>query len=171
MSVSQEANPALNGHHRSGSNMSSISGMNGMNGMNGANGVNGGLNGFTMPLKGRPMPSTGRLGHSRTGSASSSWARGAGGGALNFAMPPSQNAGRLPTHSEASSADQSRPSSTDSESTEPVVVMDSAFPRTGTRLPPVGGGLGSLAERRESVSADKAMREVEKALASVEAQG
>jgi len=80
---------------------------------------------------------------------------------LNFSMPSS--APRLPTHSE-SSHDPSRSSSA-SES-EPIVIMDSAFPRTGSKMPaPTTGG------RRESVSADAALRAVQKALMSVEAQG
>ena len=82
---------------------------------------------------------------------------------LNFAMPTApSSAPRLSTHNESSAA-VSRSSSA-SESTEPVVIMDSALPRTGTKL---GGQDG----RRASFSADKALREVEKALASVETQG
>lgn len=102
--------------------------------------------------------------HQRTGSASSSWQRsgfGNGGGVLNFSLPTS-SAPRLATHSESS--DPSRSSST-SEG-EPIIVMDSALPRTGTKIPNANSG-----GRRESVSADKALREVQKALASVEAAG
>jgi len=138
--------------------------------------MSGNLNsGFTMPLKQHRastssisgLPASGGLngisrGHQRNGSASNSWTRqGMGGGVLNFSMPSS--APRLPTHSE-SSHDPSRSSSA-SES-EPIVIMDSAFPRTGSKMPaPTTGG------RRESVSADAALRAVQKALMSVEAQG
>lgn len=103
----------------------------------------GGMNGFVMPTKR----------HARTGSASASWARtsmgsmgsGGGGGVLNF---PSSNSGRLPTHSE-SSADPSRVSSSSED--DPVVIMD--------------GKSG----RRDSLSAEKALREVQKALSGVPA--
>ena len=135
-----------------------------------------GLNGFTMPLKGINR-TPGRIGHSRTGSASSSWARGGGPGALNFTMP-SSNAPRLPTHSEGSTPreGESRPGSTNTESNEPVLVMDSAFPRTGSRISPAAGTnlrdpFEITGPRRGSISADRAMRQVEMALASVEAQG
>lgn len=146
-----------------------------------------GLSGFTMPLRGNMnersssssssnnagLPhrasiagggSTARLGthHSRTGSASSSWARQSmGSGVLNFSMPTSSSIKRLPTHSEASSADPSRSSSTSND--DPTIIMDSHLPRTGTKT----GGYGG--PRRESVSADKALREVQEALASVKA--
>lgn len=103
------------------------------------NGSTGGMNGFVMPTKR----------HARTGSASASWARtsmgGGGGGVLNF---PSSNSGRLPTHSE-SSADPSRVSSSSED--DPVVIMD--------------GKSG----RRDSLSAEKALREVQKALSGVPA--
>lgn len=142
------------GHRSSASAMQSMSG--GFNGDSGAaghgrgpsfsNGTGaGGLNGFVMPTKR----------HARTGSASASWARtsmgGGGGGVLNF---PSSSSGRLPTHSE-SSADPSRVSSSSED--DPVVVMDSK------PLPGPGPG------RRDSLSAEKALREVQKALSGVEA--
>jgi hypothetical protein len=146
-----------------------------------ATSMSGGLNsGFQMPLNSNPvkthrastsststisgLPAGGR-GHQRTGSASSTWARQGlgGGGVLNFALPTSSAAPRLATHSESS--DPSRSSSA-SES-EPILILDSAFPRTGTKIPAATTG-----GRRESVSADKALREVQRALAaSVEAQG
>jgi hypothetical protein len=117
------------------------------------------------------LPSSGSLnglsggrGHQRNGSASSSWTRqGLGGGALNFSMPSSSSAPRLPTHSESSHV-VSRSSST-SES-DPIVIMDSAYPRTGSKIPSTTSG-----GRRESVSADKALREIQKALMSVETHG
>ena len=130
----------------------------------------GGLNGFTMPLNakrgaGGGVPARGGV-HHRAGSASSSWSRQSmGAGVLNFSMPTSSSIPRLPTHSEGSSVDPSRSSST-SEREEPTIVMDSSMPRTGTKLGAIDAG-----GRRESVTADKALREVEKALASVETQG
>lgn len=145
---------------------------------------NGGLNsGFTMPLKGHRsstssstisgLPNNNGLpgnlggsigrGHGRSGSASSSWSRqGLGGGVLNFSMPTSSTAPRLATHSESTSVSRSSSASDN----EPIVVMNAMLPRTGTKIPPVTTG-----GRRESHSAEKALREVEKALASVEAQG
>jgi hypothetical protein len=63
-----------------------------------------------------------------------------GGGVLNF---PSSSSGRLPTHSE-SSADPSRTSSGGEEE-----------PSAGSRI---GAG------RRDSLSAEKALREVQKAM-------
>lgn len=112
----------------------------------GAGNAGGGLNGFVMPTKR----------HARTGSASASWARssmgGGGGGVLNF---PSSSSGRLPTHSE-SSADPSRVSSSSED--DPVVVMDNTNKF----------GAGAGAARRDSLSAEKALREVQKALSGVE---
>jgi len=104
-------------------------------------------------------PVSGRVGHARTGSASSSWARSGagGGGVLNFSMP-STGAQRLPTHSESSSADRSR--STSSSGEGPLVLLES-------NAMALGSGLGG---RRESLSADKALGEVKRALASVEAR-
>jgi hypothetical protein len=106
------------------------------------NGIGGGINTFVMPTKR----------HGRTGSASASWARtsmgsmgsmGAGsGGVLNF---PSSSSGRLPTHSE-SSADPSRVSSSSGEDDRAGLIGKA------------GGG------RRDSLSAEKALREVQKAL-------
>jgi hypothetical protein len=102
--------------------------------------------------------------HQRTGSASS-FSRQPLTGVLNFNVP-SSTAGRLPTHSE-SSADPSRASSSDGE---PVIIMD---PVAGGSAWKAGGGgaANGPGGRRESVSAEKALREVQKALASVEAQG
>lgn len=163
--------------------------INGIEGHGRAMSMSGGLNsGFTMPLKTHRasssnasisgLPNSGGLnglsgarGHQRTGSASK-WAQqgfgGGGGGVLNFAMPAASSAPRLPatssaprlaTHSEASSADPSRSSS--ASGSDPILVMDSALPRTGT-LPAANAG-----GRRESISADKALNEVRQALASV----
>lgn len=155
------------GHRSSASAMHSISG--GLAGENGAGpgpiathsrglsfsnstsgsapGTGTGLNGFVMPTKR----------HARTGSASASWARTSmgsmgsagttGGGVLNF---PSTTSGRLPTHSE-SSADPSRVSSSSED--DPVIIVDGRS----------GGG------RRDSLSAEKALREVQKALSGVPA--
>ncbi|GFZ50658.1 hypothetical protein JCM24511_08416 [Saitozyma sp. JCM 24511] len=102
--------------------------------------------------------------HQRTGSASS-FSRQPLTGVLNFNVP-SSTAGRLPTHSE-SSADPSRASSSDGEQ---VIIMD---PVAGGSAWKAGGGgpANGPGGRRESVSAEKALREVQKALASVEAQG
>ena len=66
-----------------------------------------GLNGFVMPKSQVPVQN-GRTSngqaprisvHHRSGSASSTWGRQAGGGVLNFTMPSSSSAQRLPTHS------------------------------------------------------------------------
>ena len=143
--------------------------------------MSGNLNsGFTMPLGTKQhrsssssisgLPASGGLngiagarGHQRNGSASSSWTRqGLGGGVLNFSMPSSSSAPRLATHSETSQLSRS---SSASES-EPTIIMDSAYPRTGSKMPSATTG-----GRRESVSADKALREVQKAMMSVEARG
>ena len=117
----------------------------------------GGMGGFVMPTKR----------HSRNGSASSSWARTSmGGGVLNF--PSSKSSGRLPTHSETTtttnSADPSRVSSSSED--DPVVIIDAkAAGAAGGN----GGGLGfGGGGRRDSLSAEKALREVQKAMASVE---
>ncbi|KAK8845371.1 hypothetical protein IAR55_006084 [Kwoniella newhampshirensis] len=140
---------------------------------------NGNTNG-NLPLSGsgthvRGATAPQRIGggfHQRTGSASSSWARGSmggggsgsngllSGGVLSFANVP-----RLPTHSESSAGpvgSASRSASASSSSGgDPVVIMD----------PSAGQGWKTGGARRESVSAEKALREVQKALASVEAQG
>lgn len=78
---------------------------------------------------------------------------GGGAGVLNFSMPRS-----LPTHNEGAAMDAQNSSSS---SDEPLVLLES----NATNL---GAGLGG---RRGSLSADKALSEVKKALASVEAQG
>jgi len=107
--------------------------------------------------------------HSRTGSASQAWNRQSLGGALGFGANPSLGAQRLPTHSEQSSGGPPSRSTSSSGSNDPLVVVDSS-----TQLKSTSGSLGrgSLGKaRRESVSADKALREVEKALQSVEAHG
>jgi hypothetical protein len=140
-------------------------------------GLNGG---FKMPLNpgfsfggsnnnGRSNSGPQRMGsfgsHTRTGSASNAWSRQSLGGALSFGANPSLGAQRLPTHSEQSSGGPPSRSTSSSGSNDPVVVVDAKS--TGGSL-----GRGSLGKpRRESVSADKALREVEKALQSVEAQG
>lgn len=117
------------------------------------------MGGFVMPTKR----------HSRTGSssASASWSRtsmgsggglsgiggGVGGGVLNF--PSARSSGRLPTHSE-SSTDPSRVSSSSEEDT--VVIVDDTTRTTKS----AGAG------RRDSLSAEKALREVQKAMSGVE---
>jgi len=89
------------------------------------------------------------------------WGRQSLSGVLNFGSQ--QNSGkRLVPHSESSSPDASSVDDPD-----PMVLME-------TNVPLKVGGKGTFSGgvRRESVSADKAMREVQKALAaSVEAQG
>nr|XP_031863684.1 uncharacterized protein CI109_000936 [Kwoniella shandongensis]KAA5530756.1 hypothetical protein CI109_000936 [Kwoniella shandongensis] len=124
----------------------------------------------------------GTFNHQRTGSASSSWARGSiggggalgggglggglSGGALSFSNVP-----RLPTHSESSTGPASASRSASSSSGgDPVVIMDPSASQ-GWRTSSMGGNGGGGGARRESVSAEKALREVQKALASVEAQG
>ena len=137
------------------------------------------MNGFVMPKPPAPKNATARTPngtpqrievHNRTGSASSSWGRQAGAGVLNFSMP-SSSAPRLPTHSESSGI-ASRSSST-SELGDPIGAEEndtSAWNSATPRGSGPGAGTGQKI-RRESVSADKALREVQKALASVEAQG
>lgn len=133
-----------------------------------------GINGFVMPkpFSGRPTvnPSQ-RVTHQRTGSASSTWNK-SGSGVLNF-MPSSSSAKRLPTHSESSSTDPLSRSSSASGSADAMLLMDtstpswkSATPRGSTSVLIAGGDQRA---RRESMSADKALREVQKALAGVEA--
>ena len=140
-----------------------------------------------MPLKtGPPSLPNGRR-HGRTNSASSAWGRQSLGGALSF------GSNRLPTHSENDAREgyDSRTASS-SSGEEVMVVMDpngewqpesrrSEWPATlrarkvKSSTSPTGDMRGSISVsrrepmRRESVSADKAMKEVEKALASVEA--
>lgn len=150
-----------------------------------------GLSGFKMPLNpsvsfggssnasgnGRGGSHPPRMGsfssHQRTGSASSSWNRQSMTGALGFGgtnNPPSLGAARLPTHSEASSIQPSRSTSSSGSNNDPIVVLDSGSQLKSTSAS-LGGRSGVPKPRRESVSADKALREVEKALQSVEAQG
>ncbi|KAL7418970.1 hypothetical protein Q5752_006654 [Cryptotrichosporon argae] len=114
--------------------------------------------------------SMGGLGHQRAGSASSSWSRQSLSGALGFGTGlvagPSAGAARLPTHSETSSADPSR-STSSSSNADPIVVLDA-----GSQLKSTAASLnGPRGPRRDSMTADKALREVQKALRSVEAQG
>lgn len=125
-----------------------------------------GLTGFTMPtsrIQHQQRSSiasnhTNRIGHARTGSASSTWGRtsmggiGGGGGVLNFSMPS-----KLATHSETEAWADHRSRST-SSSDEHVLMLDTNV-----------GNTSVFRARRDSVSADKAMSQVKKALASVEA--
>ncbi|WWD22316.1 hypothetical protein CI109_106807 [Kwoniella shandongensis] len=141
-------------------------------------GVGGHVRGATAPQR----IGGGTFNHQRTGSASSSWARGSiggggalgggglggglSGGALSFSNVP-----RLPTHSESSTGPASASRSASSSSGgDPVVIMDPSASQ-GWRTSSMGGNGGGGGARRESVSAEKALREVQKALASVEAQG
>ncbi|WVQ94009.1 hypothetical protein IAU59_001087 [Kwoniella sp. CBS 9459] len=139
----------------------------------------GGLNGGGGGGHTRGATAPQRIGgyHQRTSSASSSWggrpslggSAGLSGGVLSFASAP-----KLPTHSESAMASRS---TSESDGEPNVVILDPS----ATQGWKTGGGSGSAFGnsngnggskiRRESVSADKAMREVEKALASVEAQG
>lgn len=126
----------------------------------------GGINSFKMPLNpafsfgGSASSGQGRNGHAqrmsyshhRANSASSNWNRQSLSGALGFAGP-SLGATRLPTHSEGSSGDISRTAS--------MSGNEESYRQRGH------GGKG----RRESVSAEKALREVELALQSVETKG
>ncbi|BEJ17920.1 hypothetical protein CspHIS471_0701970 [Cutaneotrichosporon sp. HIS471] len=155
----------------------------------GRNSVGGGTNGFKMPLNpsfsfgGSTQPGNsggrnnahGRMGsfsnHQRAGSASSNWNRQSLNGALGFGNgnnPPSLGAARLPTHSEASSNLASR-STSSADSNDPIVVVDGSSQLKSTSASLSAQRSGHKV-RRESVSADKALREVEKALQSVEAQ-
>jgi len=129
--------------------------------------------------------------HGRSGSSSFSRSSNSGLGALNFCggggtSSASSLSNRLPTHAESLDSP-NRPSapfpvrrttkeselsrSASSSDTEPIVVMDQA-----PGLPSVPGFAGwkmpskPMGARRESVSAEKALREVEKALAGVEAR-
>ncbi|CAK9782414.1 uncharacterized protein COLE_07227 [Cutaneotrichosporon oleaginosum] len=154
----------------------------------GRNSAGGGMNGFKMPLNpsfsfgGSTQPGSngrnsghGRMSsfsnHQRAGSASSNWNRQSLNGALGFGNgnnPPSLGAARLPTHSEASSNIASR-STSSADSNDPIVVVDGSTQLKSTSASLSGHRSGHKA-RRESVSAEKALREVEKALQSVEAQ-
>lgn len=143
-----------------------------------------GLSGFKMPLNpsssfsgssgGNNRASHGqRLStHQRTGSASSAWNRQSMNGALGFGSgnPPSLGAQRLPTHSEASSGGPSRSTSSSGSKDDPIVVVDASAQLKSTTSS-LGQPGGAPKPRRESVSADKALREVQKALQSVETQG
>ncbi|CAD6568556.1 MAG: hypothetical protein TREMPRED_004638 [Tremellales sp. Tagirdzhanova-0007] len=120
-------------------------------------------------------PVSQRIGaHQRNGSASSSWGQ-SGAGVLNFSsMTHSSSAPRLPTHSETSTANPDSRSSSAHGSGDPVVGMNGSS--TTVWKPAAAATRSSLFEangdqkaRRDSMSADKALREVQKALASVEA--
>lgn len=157
----------------------------------GAGGRNstGGMNGFKMPLNpsfsfgGSTQPGNngrnaghGRMGsfsnnHQRVGSASNNWNRQSLNSALGFGNgnnPPSFGAARLPTHSEASSGLPSR-STSSADSNDPIVVVDGSAQLKSTSAS-LNNQRAMPKVRRESVSAEKALREVEKALQSVEAQ-
>lgn len=148
-----------------------------------------GMNGFKMPLNpsfsfgGSAGSNPGRSGghgqrmgsfssHQRTGSASSAWNRQSMSGALGFGggNPPSLGAQRLPTHSEASSGGPSRSTSSSGSKDDPIVVVDASAQLKSTNSS-LGRSGNAPKARRESVSAEKALREVQKALKSVEAQG
>jgi hypothetical protein len=83
--------------------------------------------------------------HARTGSASQSWARTSMGsmGSASVLKFPSSNSGKMPTHSE--SLDPNRVSSGSEDGPPPI-----------------------KAGRRNSLSAEKALREVQKAMSGVE---
>lgn len=110
------------------------------------------------------IPSSGSFGmHQRNGSASSSWGRPSASGGASFGVLSFNNAPRtrlpthsesLPIHSESSAASRSASSSSGGD---PVLLVDNSA--------------GWKGARRESVSAEKALQNVQKALASVEAQG
>ncbi|OWT37131.1 hypothetical protein J008_06102 [Cryptococcus neoformans] len=133
------------------------------------------------PHAGSLAAPTQRRGHHRSGSGSSSWARtslsgglgglaGLAGGALSFPTNASSRP-TLPTHDESSGGPPSRSGS--SSSGEAVVLVDPSA-MTGMRVTSNGGPKDEAdgdRKRRDSVSADKALREVQKALASVETQG
>lgn len=82
------------------------------------------------------------------------------------------NRAKLATHPESTATSRSASSS----DTEPIVVINEAPPghwSNDARSPSAGqasGGRASFSVRRDSMSAEKALREVEKALASVEAR-
>ncbi|WRT63561.1 uncharacterized protein IL334_000466 [Kwoniella shivajii] len=112
-------------------------------------------------------------GHHRTSSASSSWNNrgiggGIGGGALNFSSAP-----KLATHTETTMLSRS---TSESDGEPNVVILDPSATQGMKTSNNASHGHGhghghGQRIRRESVSAEKALREVEKALASVEAQG
>ncbi|WVQ64513.1 uncharacterized protein L199_002680 [Kwoniella botswanensis] len=137
-------------------------------------GVGGHVRGSTAPQR----IGGGGGGHHRTSSASSSWNNRAsgsfGGGVLSFSSS-SVAANKLPTHNETSPHPHSLAASrstSDSDGEPNIVILDpSATQGLKTRSNTAPNGNTNGRGRRESVSAEKAMREVEKALASVEAQG
>nr|XP_019048456.1 hypothetical protein I302_02228 [Kwoniella bestiolae CBS 10118]OCF27386.1 hypothetical protein I302_02228 [Kwoniella bestiolae CBS 10118] len=139
--------------------------------------ISGALNGGMGHVRGSTAPQRiGGGGHHRTSSASSSWNNRSGsfggmggGGVLSFS---SSAANKLPTHNESShshSLAASR-STSDSDGEPNVVILDPSATQ-GLKTKSTASANGGQRGRRESVSAEKAMREVEKALASVEAQG
>ncbi|WWC97360.1 hypothetical protein V866_004239 [Kwoniella sp. B9012] len=138
-------------------------------------GVGGHVRGSTAPQR---IGGGGGGGHHRTSSASSSWNNRAsgsfGGGVLSFSSS-SAAANKLPTHNETSPHPHSLAASrstSDSDGEPNIVILDpSATQGLKTRSSTAPNGNANGRGRRESVSAEKAMREVEKALASVEAQG
>jgi hypothetical protein len=96
-------------------------------------------------MSGFVMPANKPARHARTGSASQSWARTSMGsmGSASVLKFPSSNSGKMPTHSE--SLDPSRVSSGSEDGPPPI-----------------------KAGRRNSLSAEKALREVQKAMSGVE---
>nr|XP_019014274.1 uncharacterized protein I206_00356 [Kwoniella pini CBS 10737]OCF53055.1 hypothetical protein I206_00356 [Kwoniella pini CBS 10737] len=160
---------------------------NSLNGGGGGGGGIGHVRGLTAPQRigGGTIGGSIVGGHHRTGSASSSWNNrlsgsfgvgggglsgvgnsnpfnGGGGGVLNFA---SNSANKLPTHNETSISASRSTSESDGEPN--IVILDPSATQGLKTRSRITNGNG----RRESISAEKAMREVEKALASVEAQG
>ncbi|ODN75892.1 hypothetical protein L202_05880 [Cryptococcus amylolentus CBS 6039] len=167
--VHSRAMSVTNAHHHSKSG--SISGLPG-----GAGAPAGGAAGG---VAGAPR----RAGHGRSGSASSSWGRNSISGALNglssglgslggsaglaggaLSFPNASSKPTLPTHDESSGGPPSRSASTSSG--EAVLLVDPSA-RTGMRTASATGSVeGGNRPRRDSVSADKALREVQKALAA-----
>ncbi|TYJ52366.1 hypothetical protein B9479_007022 [Cryptococcus floricola] len=169
--VHSRAMSVTNAHHHSKSG--SISGLPG--GAGAPAGAAGGV-------AGAPR----RAGHGRSGSASSSWGRSSISGALNgltsglgslgglggsaglaggaLSFPNASSKPTLPTHDESSGGPPSRSASTSSG--EAVLLVDPSA-RTGMRTASATGSVeGANRPRRDSVSADKALREVQKALAA-----
>jgi hypothetical protein len=119
------------------------------------------LNSFTMPTK-STIPISSRASMSgpnprraNSGSTSGTWGRQSLSGVLAFNSQMGSGVRRLPAHSESESS---------ADDPDPMVLMDTNVPLKVGERGSFSGGV-----RRESVSADKAMREVQKALASVEA--
>ncbi|WVR03379.1 hypothetical protein IAU60_000370 [Kwoniella sp. DSM 27419] len=119
--------------------------------------------------------------HHRTSSASSSFSgrpsfggsAGLSGGVLSFGGPIGSTINRLPTHSESAMVSRS---TSESDGEPNVVILDPSATQgwktsSSTSFGPGTGSGSARAPRRESMSAEKAMREVEKALASVETRG